>query len=261
MKTHVFIEGRKQLSAMIHNYGNVPNKTPIVILCHGFTGDKIGPNQFILNMGNAIEQAGKVAIRFDFSGSGESQGTFAQDTTVSGWQEDVASVVLWVKKQPEFFGAPIILFGHSLGGLIALTYPNDPAIAGRMALSAAVYPVKTFSSEGILGAELWRKAVAGETIANFFNKGFSLNDGIFVNDLIKGNYQPLELAEKLTTPLLIIHGTADCAVPLCGSEELSRRYKGKTTFRKLEGADHVYTGRHSDVQSIIVNWLHQWDEK
>jgi uncharacterized protein len=155
MKTHVFIEGRKQLSAMIHNYRNVPVGTPVVILCHGFTGDKIGPNQFILNMGKAIEESGKVAIRFDFAGSGESQGEFAEDTKVSGWLEDVKSVVAWVKKQPEFVGSPIFLFGHSLGGLIVLMYHDDPAITGRMAISAVVYPVETFSSKGILGPELW----------------------------------------------------------------------------------------------------------
>jgi uncharacterized protein len=260
MKTHVFIEGRKQLSAMIHNYGTVPAGTPVVILFHGFTGDKIGPNQFILNMGKAIEDAGKVAVRFDFAGSGESQGEFAKDTTVSGWQADAKTVVAWVKKQPEFAGSPIILFGHSLGGLIALTYPDDPAIAGRMALSAAVYPTETFRSEGILGAALWEKAAAGETIANFFNKGFSLNKGIFVNDMIKGNYQPIADAEQLTTPLLIVHGSADCAVPPRGSDELARRYKGKVTFKKLEAADHVYTGRHADVQSVITDWLRQWDK-
>jgi fermentation-respiration switch protein FrsA (DUF1100 family) len=260
MKTHVFIEGRKQLSAMIHNYRSVPAGTPVVILFHGFTGDKIGPNQFILNMAKAIETVGKVAVRYDFAGSGESEGEFAEDTTVSGWQEDAKIVVSWVKKQPEFAGAPIILFGHSLGGLIALTYPDDPAIAGRMALSAVVYPVETFSAEGIFGPGLWKKAVAGQTIANFFNKGFSLKDGIFAEDLIKGNYKPLDLAEKLTTPLLIVHGTEDCVVPPRGSEELYRRYKGKATFRKIEDADHVFTGRHHDVQSAIVDWLHNWDK-
>jgi Hydrolases of the alpha/beta superfamily len=260
MKTHVFINGRKQLSAMIHNYGNVPVGTPVVILFHGFTGDKIGPNQFILNMAKAIEAAGKIAVRFDFAGSGESEGVFAEDTTVSGWQEDAKTVVTWVKEQPEFANAPIILFGHSLGGLIALTYPNDPAIAGRMALSAAVYPVETFSSDGILGPELWGKAVAGKTIANFFNKGFSLNDGIFVNDLINGDYKPLEMAEGLMTPLLVVHGAEDCVVPPRGSDELCRRYKGEVTLRKLDGADHVYTGRHEDVQAAIVDWLHKWDK-
>lgn len=260
MKTHVFIEGRKQLSAMVHNYGNVPAGTPVVVLFHGFTGDKIGPNQFILNMAKAIEAAGKIAVRFDFAGSGESDGLFAKDTTISGWQDDAITVVSWVKRQPEFSGAPIILFGHSLGGLICLTYPDDPAVRGRMALSAAVYPEETFRSEGILGPELWSKAAAGKTISNFFNKGFSLYDGIFVNDLINGNYKPLEMAEQLTTPLLIVHGTNDCAVPPIGSDELSRRYKGKVTFHKLDGADHVYTGRHEDVQSIIVEWLHKFDK-
>ncbi|MEN6414552.1 MAG: alpha/beta fold hydrolase [Veillonellales bacterium] len=260
MKTHVFIEGRQQLSAMIHNYGNVPAGTPLVIFCHGFTGDKIGSNQLMLHIAQAIEADGKIAVRFDFAGSGESGGEFAEDTRVSGWQEDLQSVVSWVKNQPEFIGAPIFLLGHSLGGLVALTYPDDAAIAGRMALSAVVYPVETFSAEEIFGKGLWEKAAAGETIANFFNKGFSLNNGIFANDLIKGKYKPLEAAEKLTTPLLIIHGTADCVVPLGGSEELYRRYKGKKIFHKLDGADHVFSGRHADVQTVIVDWLHKWEK-
>ena len=259
MKTHVFIEGRKQLSAMVHNYGNVPAGTPVVILFHGFTADKIGPNQLILNTAKAIEETGKVAIRFDFAGSGESPDEFAKDTTVSGWQADAKSVVAWVKNQPEFAGAPIILFGHSLGGLIALTYPDDPAIVGRIAVSAVVYPVETFSAEELLGAKLWAKAMAGESIANFVNKGFALNDGIFVNDMINGNYKPIADAEKLTTPLLIVHGTEDGIVPPKGSEELHQRYKGKVTYKKLAGADHLYTGRHADIKSIVLDWLRQWD--
>lgn len=259
MKTHVFIDGRKQLSAMIHNFQTVPVGTAVVILCHGFTGDKIGANQFMLNIGKAIEAAGKIAVRFDFAGSGESQGEFAEDTKASGWQHDLKSVVSWVKKQPEFAGSPIFLLGHSLGGLIALTYPDDPAINGRIAIAPVVYPVETFRSEGILGPEFWEKAAAGETIANFFNKGFSLHNGIFVNDLISGNYNPLEDAEKLTAPLLIIHGTADLAVPTAGSEELYQRYKGEAMFHRLEGADHVFTGRHADVQSGIINWLKKWE--
>ena len=260
MKTHVFIDARKQLSAMVHNYGNVSAGTPVVILFHGFTADKIGPNQLILNVAKAIEYSGKVAVRFDFAGSGESQEDFAKDTIVSGWQADAKSVVTWVKQQPDFAGSPILLFGHSLGGLVALTYPDDPAIVGRIAVSAVVYPVETFSAEALLGAALWEKAMAGETIANFVNKGFALNDGIFVKDLINGNYQPIDDAEKLTTPLLIVHGSEDCIVPPRGSDDLHRRYKGKVTLKKLAGADHLYTGRHADVQAVVLDWLRQWDK-
>lgn len=258
MKEHVFIKGRKALSAMIHNYRKEPDGTPIVILCHGFTGDKIGPNQLILHFAQAIEDAGYIAIRFDFAGSGESYGVFDVDTTVTGWKQDLDTVVSWVKSRPEFKGSPIILLGHSLGGCVALSYPNDPAIKGRIALSSAVHPLETFSAPGIFGKELWDKAVSGKTISNFFNKAFTLKDGIFAKDLIEGNHKPLEVAKTYSTPLLIVHGTKDMAVPFSGSEDLYKMYKGEKTFNRLEGIDHIYINKHDMVSSLIIEWLNKY---
>lgn len=260
MKEHLFIKGRKELSVMVHNYKHEADGRPIVIICHGFTGDKIGPNQLLLNLANAIEEAGSIAIRFDFAGSGESYGEFADDTVIAGWQQDLYTIISWVKGRTEFSNSPIILCGYSLGGLIALSYPNENIIKGRIALSSVVHAVETFSSRRILGNDLWEKAASGKTISNFFFKAFSLNNGIFVKDMINGNYKPLELAETYKTPLLIIHGTADCAVPINGSEELYRKYKGEKTFHKIDGADHLYSGKHSVVQSLITEWLDKWFE-
>lgn len=46
MKEHEWIESRgKRLSAMIHT----PQRTeisPVVIVCHGFTGEKVGGSQY-----------------------------------------------------------------------------------------------------------------------------------------------------------------------------------------------------------------------
>lgn len=258
MKEHLFIEGRRKLSVMIHNYNKEAAGTPVVILCHGFTGDKIGANQLMLNIAKAIEKAGYTAMRFDFAGSGESYGEFDTDTTVSGWKQDLAAIVSWVKGRHEFNHSPIILCGHSLGGCIALSYPDDTAIKGRIALSAVVHPVETFKAEGILGSELWEKAMSGVTISNFFNKAFSLKNGIFVKDMIEGNYAPLEAAETYDTPLLIIHGTNDMAVPVEGSDELYHLYKGEKCFHKLEGIDHVYSNIHNLITSLIVQWLNKY---
>jgi len=258
LKEHLFIEGRKALSVMIHNHKKEQEGTPVVILCHGFTGDKIGANQLMLNIAKAIEEAGYTALRFDFAGSGESYGEFDVDTTVSGWKQDLDTIVSWVKSSPKFSGSPIILCGHSLGGCIALSYPNDPAIKGRIALSSVVHPVDTFSAEGILGMELWKKAASGITISNFFNKAFTLKDGIFVKDMIEGNYEPLEVAKTYTTPLLIIHGTNDLAVPIKGSDELYRSYKGEKYFHKLEGIDHLYSNKHHLITFLMVEWLNKY---
>jgi uncharacterized protein len=255
MKEHRFVRGRKELSVMVHNLSQAAADLPVFIMCHGFTGDKIGANQLHLNVALGLERAGKVVVRFDFAGSGESEGVFAEDTTVIGWLEDLRTIVEWVKGNPEFKGAPIVLSGHSLGGMLVIIYPKDNAITERITLAPVVRPIGNFKV--ILGPALWEKAAGGETIANFYNKGFELKDGILVKDLIRNDYQPLKAAAELKTPLLIIHGDADCAVPVEGSEELYRIYRGKKQFHRLEGADHVFTGRHTKVHSLIADWLNR----
>ena len=57
-------------------------KYPTVIIIHGFGGDRNGSINFRLNHAKYLTDRGFVAIRFDFSGSGESDGDF-YDMTVS----------------------------------------------------------------------------------------------------------------------------------------------------------------------------------
>lgn len=257
MVEHQWIWSRgKRLSAMVHTYPQQIKGTPVVICCHGFTGDKIGANQLTLHMASAIQQSGISVVRFDFAGSGESEGEFAEDTIVSGWQEDLRNVIDWVKHNTEFSDSPIILYGHSLGGLTILTTttPWEKAIVGRIALAPVIYPVENFK-QILLGQELWEKAMRGETVANFFNKGFTLHKGFFVKELLKQDYRPLENVMESTKPLLIVHGTGDEVVPIKGSEALYEVYQGDKTFHKLDGVDHVFTGNHLRLQVLLVEWI------
>jgi alpha-beta hydrolase superfamily lysophospholipase len=257
LKEHQWIESRgKRLSVMIHRAEGV-EKAPVVVLCHGFTGDKVGVNQYILHLAKTIEAAGFTAVRFDFAGSGDSEGEFAEDTIVSGWNEDLRSVVSWISRQPEFKSLPIFLLGHSLGGCVILMYEDkETPIAGRIALAPVMYPVDNFR-DTIIGPELWEKALLGKTISNFYNKGFSLNKD-FVCDLLEHSYSPLEKAKDYTAPLLIIHGSGDIAVPLKGSQQLYEEYGGEKELLLLENADHVFTGHTRELQSLIVTWLETW---
>lgn len=250
MKEHKWITSRgKRLSAMVHTPAAPAAGSPVAVFCHGFTGDKVGANQLMLNLATAVAGAGLRAVRFDFAGSGDSEGVFAADTTVAGWREDLASALAWARG--EFPGAPLFLVGHSLGGLVVLC-ETDPEVAGRVAVAPVVYPLANFA-DTILGRELWTKALQGERIANFYGKGFALDSG-FVADLVAADYQPLAAAGAYDAPLLIIHGTADVAVPLAGSRELYAGYRGPKEMALLE-ADHVFTGRHQELGAVIVKWL------
>lgn len=237
------------MSVMLHKPEALSPETPVVICCHGFTGEKVGANQLMLNIAKGIE-TDRVVVRFDFAGSGESEGEFASDTTVKGWREDLASVVDWVKSQPELASSPVFLLGHSLGGLIVLLY-SQQGIAGRVALAPVTRPIANFRD--ILGEDLWKQAERKLTIANFYNKAFSLEAG-FVDDLLTGEYNPLESAAGYPEPLLIIHGNNDVAVPISGSEELFRRYAGAKDMAVMT-ADHVFSGQHAELAARVDAWL------
>ncbi|MCE5286695.1 MAG: alpha/beta hydrolase [Pelosinus sp.] len=254
MKEHVWINSRnKRLSAMLHIPEEFNSGTPLIVCCHGFTGNKVGYNHLTLNLANFLAEKGYGVLRFDFLGSGDSEGEFSTDTVVSGWRQDLKSVLAWVNANKQFAKSPIILYGHSLGGLIVLSH-EDPRneIAARMVFAPVTQPISNFR-DVILGPELWAKSLAGEPIENFFDKGFTLKSQ-FVRDLVKNDYQPVLSAGKIATPLLIVHGTADAVVPIQGSRELAERYQGQKEFAVTD-FDHGALGAQKKLQMTIWEWL------
>lgn len=253
MKDHVWIRsGQQKLSAMVHIPESCKTGIPVIIYSHGFASDKVGTNNLTRNSAQKMEELGYAVVRFDYRGSGESDGQFDSHTVISGWQEDLASVLTWVKGQPRFSDSPILLYGHSLGGLIVLTHPADEQIVGRIVFAPVTHPVPVFR-DIILGPESWQAAQAGHVIRNFDGKDFSL-ESQFVQDMVAGDYRPIEAAAKLQTSLLILHGTGDDVVPLKGSEELFARYRGPKDFVALD-VDHVATGAQPALLAQVEQWL------
>jgi len=252
MKEHVWIpNGRDgRLSAMVHVAEGV-EAAPVVVVCHGFTGEKAGPNQLYIRLTNALTARGAHAIRFDFTGSGESDGEFRTDTTVTRWMEDLRQVVRWTREREPFRHAPIVLLGHSLGGYVVLQYDDESApIAGVIALAPIVEPVANVR-DTILGPELWARSLAGHPISNFYGKGFTL-DPQFVEDLLAHRSA---IGRPSALPLLLVHGTSDAAVPAAGSEALFAGYRGPKELALIEGADHVFRDHADVVRARVERWM------
>ncbi len=254
MKEHVWIPSRNgRLSAMIHLPETFREGDPLVVCCHGFTGDKVGSNQLTRNLAAYLERSGYGVVRFDYIGSGDSDGEFSTDTFVAGWKEDLVNVFAWLEKQEQLAASPIVLYGHSLGGLIALTHKDiSNRVVARAVFAPVTRPVENFR-DIILGTKLWKQSLAGEEIGNFYGKGFRLQNQ-FIRDLLDGQYDPIQEASQLSTPLLIVHGTIDQAVPIQGSRELHAAYQGAKELVELE-IDHVATGAQEQLQAILSGWL------
>lgn len=255
---HLWITSRqKRLSTIVHR----PLGTPFVgvlILCHGFTADKVGPGQLLRTIAETVSALGCVAIRFDFAGSGDSEGEFVSDTSISGWKEDLRNIINWVNSQEQYKDLPIYLLGHSLGGTIILLYENEhenkkKPIAARIALAPVIYPLENFR-DIILGRLAWDQANKGETIQNVNGKHLSLNPQ-FVQDIIQHNFSTIETSKKYTCPVYIFHGKGDIAVPFEGSRDFYSQYPHQKDLVLIDNMDHHFIQYLDELKSQIIKWL------
>ncbi|HZG17457.1 MAG TPA: alpha/beta fold hydrolase [Candidatus Bathyarchaeia archaeon] len=253
-KEHVWIKSRGlQLSAMLQLPSGVENP-PVIVIAHGFTGEKVGGGQRLVHIANALEQAGYASIRFDFAGSGDSEGTFAIHTTVSGWVEDLQEVIQWTARQPRFHQSPLYLLGHSFGGAtVLLSQDQGVPIAGRIALAPVIHLVDNFR-ETILGPKLWAEAEAGKTISHFYGSTYSLKP-TFVRDLLESGHDPVQASKGYQAPVLLIHGTQDAAVPAAGSRVFYEQYHGPKELLLVEEGDHGFSHHLPVVIEKVLTWL------
>jgi uncharacterized protein len=95
------------LSAVLHRASG--NK--LVILCHGYTGNKIEAGRLFVQTARALQKAGLNALRFDFMGSGDSSGDF-NEMTPNTQIRDALDVLAWGQRRYK----KIAYLGLSFGG-------------------------------------------------------------------------------------------------------------------------------------------------
>ena len=126
--------------------------TPVVLLLHGFAGhmnDLIvgGTAESMYGMtARILAEYGIASLRFDFRGSGLSEGDW-QDTTFSGQIRDAISALSFLEMFPEVDPSRIGVIGLSQGGLVAACVAaRDQRVKSAVLWSAVAIPVHTYSA-------------------------------------------------------------------------------------------------------------------
>lgn len=101
-----------------HAEGEPGGAAPLVMLWHGFTGTKVEPHRVLVGMARRLAASGIAAVRFDFWGSGDSDGDF-QHATPETEVEDALAVLAWARAQGRFDSSRLGLIGLSLGGWVS----------------------------------------------------------------------------------------------------------------------------------------------
>lgn len=93
---------------------------PLVVLCHGFTGNRQGDGHFA-PLAEDLVAHGIATVRLDFAGCGDSTEPYA-NYTLANMAADVDSVIGYM--QATYGTGKTALVGHSMGGRLASLYPQ-----------------------------------------------------------------------------------------------------------------------------------------
>jgi len=252
-RAHYFANEGQRIAGTLH----LPDGTgphPGVVLCHGFTGMRIEAHFLFVKMSRALEGAGFASLRFDFRGSGESEGEF-RDMTVEAEVSDALKAVDVFCKMPEVDEARVGVIGLSLGGFVAAcTTGMEERVKSTVLWSAVASLSKTMGRRlDDEGRRLLEEQGYMDIGGHALGKGFL--DRVDALD-------PLELIAKSSQPLLIVHGSADESVPPEQADRFeSAARHGERRVEKfiVEGADHTYATL-KDEQTVIectVAWFQE----
>lgn len=215
-----------------------------VIICHGFKGCK--DKGISVGVSTALAQNGILALRFDFTGSGESEGNF-EDISVKQEVQDLHSAIKFIKGLKRVDKNKIGVAGHSLGGGVCFM---ETATNENIKTVVGIAP--TIDGRG------WTKYYEKQNRIYYYPKFFLIEGLRIKNKLIKDvSFVIYNLAKKIKVPILIVQGDKD-----------KEEYKYATTFlkkvvavkrlAKIKGGDHNF--REAGFNQM-VNQTVRWFKK
>lgn len=158
---------------------------------------------------------------FDYRGYGRSEG----EPSPRGTLEDGKAALVWAKQKSD--GVPLIVYGQSLGGAVALRSVLDLKNQVDVALVVAD---STFHSYQDVASEAFSK----HAVTWLFQPLCYL--------LLSDKYAPDKRVSEISpTPLLVIHGDADTAVDYSLGETIYNLAKEPKEFWRIPGGRHIAT--------------------
>jgi fermentation-respiration switch protein FrsA (DUF1100 family) len=185
-----------------------------------------------------LAQEGFDVVTFDYRGYGRSLG----EPTREGLFADGRAMLAWVAKQPGLRSLPLVVFGQSLGGAVAVpVVAAEPPGRVRALVVDSTFDSYRAVAQGKLGRVwfLWPLQVP-------------------LSWLVSSDLEPKEAITGYQGPFLAVHALGD---PVVGFEHGRALFEAATTKDKelweLDTDDHTgaFAGDDSEYRSRLVDWL------
>ena len=218
--------------------------SPTIIMCHGWGSNKLGTWQgLFVKAAREFCKNGFSVLRFDFRGSGDSEGKFEEQTNDT-LLEDLDCVINKVNSE-------IGLIGHSLGGKVSIL----------KALDKRVKCLATWASPA-LHKDVWPKAFIKEIEQrkriNYNDIGLSVTKKQ-VDSYLK--YNAIKALKKVKIPFLIVNGSEDTIVPISQARKLYKNANKPKKLAIIEGANHAFLNKDKELIKITLDWFEKYMKK
>lgn len=234
-----------------------------LVLVHGL-GEHSGRYEAV---GGQLSDAGFRVRSFDLVGFGASGGTRGHVESWTTYLDQLEDHIADTRSE-----LPLILFGHSMGGLIALEYAlserpgvdllvlSAPGLYGGAAWQRGLAPImariagKALVPNGLKGEQLSRNPDVG---AAYFADPLVLTKSTtrLGAELFAAMSRTTRAIDRLDVPTMVIHGGADTIVPASASAPLAE-IDGvtRTLYPKLRH-ECMNEPEGREVVSDIIGWL------
>lgn len=224
-------------------YHATPGRTPGVVFLGGLRSDMEGTKA--LHLEAWAQARGQAFLRFDYSGHGQSSGTFAEGC-IGDWAEDAQSVIGAVTRGPQ------VLVGSSMGGWIAclVMRAGRVPVAGMVGIAAAPDFTEDSMWAGFSKAQRDEMAATGRVA---LPSDYADEPYIITAKMIEDGRRQLVLRSPLAAPgpVRLLQGSADTDVTPQVAQRLFDHMEGADLrLTMVKGADHRFSA--PDCLALVV---------
>jgi len=247
--------------------------TPKAVVClvHGL-GEHSSRYAYVAE---AFNSEGYILFGADLRGHGRSGGQRGHIPSIEAVMQDID--LLFEQAQSRYPGLPLILYGHSLGGILVLHYAlkRKPTIKGVIATSSGLrtalenQPAKIMAAK-ILGAVMPKVSLPSGLDVNAISHDKNVienynNDPLVHNQMSLGFGKimlatiqwTMEHSAEFRLPLLLLHGKADAIAFPSGSIDFAASLKGECKLVLFDGAYHELHNEpeKAEVFKTMTDWM------
>lgn len=240
--------------------GNVVRPLTAIVLLSGSgphdMDETIGPNKVFRELSDGLARKGVGTLRFDKATYAHGREMKPENFTFAfEYYDDARAAIQLLRNDPRIDPHRIFLLGHSLGASAALKLAATEDVAGIILMAGPARPIQQYIFEQIRfqgrihghAVEAERQVALLQESLRQVARGEKKDDEMLFGATAKYWREWMKLDGRLLiravrVPVLILHGTKDCQVPVTDVHLFKAAWgrRGGLTIKILDGLNHLF---------------------